>query len=452
MTSSPIAVGGGGILSSSLLAIGADGGGASASSSSINETNYALQLQTNHSGVSFILILDGCVFVLGLLILFCCLRNLRLWKRKKSSSSNNNFNINNTNNNIGSGNTNINDDKNERNVFKRFFKRIYQFLIFESEYERIGKLYGHEVSVYLWYSHQMILFTGLFTLIGLSVLLPLHLTGQISNSNTMNNLNVISKNQNSTNIETDSFLYKTSVNMVLSLTDRLYAHVILFYLFSILIFYLMYRFVNSKFVNQYINMDGFENDSNSTLNMISNYSVLLKDIPIQITDNTKFRKSVESIFPNLNIYSCRLIHDTSERIELQESFENSIEQIKHYEYVQNQTNKHVKLIKLFESSKKGKCCSKIIERVDALNYWNEKKVKLEHLIMEWEETFKNQPKSTGYGHVIFKSIQDASKCKAMDETGLKLFKLNNNMMNDNTTPTTNILLLLVSMIQMIQMI
>src|SRR3989338_11137501 len=97
----------------------------STADSQTNNTNSVLQLQSNHSGVSFVLILDGCVFILGLLILFCCLRNLRLWKRKKTQ-------LNATATSTGSGHLDS-----EKNVFKRFFKRLFHFILFESEYERI---------------------------------------------------------------------------------------------------------------------------------------------------------------------------------------------------------------------------------------------------------------------------------------------------------------------------
>ncbi|KAG2374130.1 hypothetical protein C9374_004407 [Naegleria lovaniensis] len=414
-------------------------------------SSQVLQLQSNHSGVSFILILDGCVFLLGLLILFCCLQNLRLWKKKKQPSL--------SSSSSGTSSPNLSSPSStSQNVLYRFFYRLYSWLFLESEYVKIGKLYGQEVSVYLWYQHQFILFFGFATVVGLSCLLPLHLTG----TPTIVNSSLV----NTTQIETSSFLYRTSVNMVLSLPDRMYAHVILFYAFSLLILFLLYRFSSSKFVTQYINMDGGggtcdtgssssttttttsghtnhesigANNSDerllnvsstpsgygSTYSMVSNYSVLVKDLPVECTDNMKFRKAVESAFPNMRIYSCRLIHDTSERIKIEEEYQNALQHIKHYEYVKNETNKHVKLIKLFESSsKKANCCSKIVERVDALNYWYDQKEKLEQQISDWEHTFEMMPKATGYGHIIFKSIHDASECKAQSMNGLKWFKTN----------------------------
>lgn len=388
------------------------------------------------------------VFLLGLLILFCCLQNLRLWKKKKQPS------VSSSSSSTPSSPSLSSSSSAQQNVLSRFFYRLYSWLFLESEYVKIGKLYGQEVSVYLWYQHQFILFFGFAMVIGLSVLLPLHLTGTptIANSSLLN----------TTQIETSSFLYRTSVNMVLSLPDRMYAHVILFYAFSLLVFFLLHRFSSSKFVTQYINMDGGggtvdsiesdtgnHNNSNSastgadqgrlltlsntnapsnygsTYSMVSNYAVLVKDLPVECTDNMKFRKAVESVFPNLRIYSCRLIHDTSERIKLEEEYQNALQQIKHYEFVKNETNKHVKLIKLFESSsKKANCFSKIVERVDALNYWREQKEKLEQKISDWEHTFEMMPKATGYGHIIFKSIHDASECKSQCMNGLKWFKTN----------------------------
>jgi len=380
-----------------------------------NNSTDVLALQSNHVGVSFVLILDGCIFLLGLILMFCCLRNLRLWKKKKhlveSSSPPSTPSI-----------------QNKELVFIRFLKRIYSWIVLEGEYERIGKLYGQEVGVYLWFSHQLILFFGLATVLGLSILIPLNVLGKSEEAKT------------DENPEKSTFLYMTSVNFVRN--DYLYAHVVLFYAFSGVIFFLLHRFTSSKFVTQYIRLDGVDGSYNSnvdtdqstsqpatatathtTYSMISNYSVLVKDLPVDCLDNTKLRNAIESIFPNLRIYSCRIMHDTSERVQLEESLQESIEQIAHYDYVKNQTGKQVMLIKLFEGEQKDKCCGgKLIERVDALDYWTSKKEKLEQLISDWEHGFEMVPKSTGYAHVIFKSIHDASECKAQSMNGLKLFK------------------------------
>ncbi|KAL9642352.1 hypothetical protein ABK040_007350 [Willaertia magna] len=326
--------------------------------------NQTIILQSNESGVTFVFILDTIIFLFGILCLFCCLQNLSLWKVKKMKKM---F-------------TNV-----------PFLDRVFIFLFSESEYLEFSKIYGQHVAIYLWFCKNLILFLAISTFLTLSILLPIHITGEVPSE---------FKNEN--------FLIYTSVTMIKNSPEKYYAHVVVFFINILLIFYFLRRFINSKLVNNY-----------NYGNIISNYSVTIKGLPKKIISNEELKTYLSEVFPNLEMIGVFLLYDVSGRIEMERELNFVNSRLKHYMFLNTQKKINLSLIEW----KYGIFCKK----VDALDYWNDQKENLENKLQLWKEQFTKFPKGTGYAHIIFKNKNDVKKCLEYSNYGHFKYSINNNL-------------------------
>jgi hypothetical protein len=129
----------------------------------------------------------------------------------------------------------------------------------------------------------------LCTIIGLSVLLPLHLTGRPPKDP----ISFAYGNFNYSNA--DFFFIHTTVAMVQTEYSKLWAHVALTIVFSGLFIFFLRRFHSAQFVQR--GSSQFHDTSESIHGRVSNFTVEVTGLDISLTDNEKLRAAFEELYP-----------------------------------------------------------------------------------------------------------------------------------------------------------
>jgi hypothetical protein len=385
---------------------------------SIDTNSTSIRNIATEGGIFFVIALDSIIFLFGLLLFLLCWRRTALYQ---SSSS-----IKDVEPLLDVVNDVIVDEEDEKNdfgvqwekksKFRSCMDRLIQWLFYTRKYEIFASKYGHEVAVYLYFSKQVILALGLCAFLGLTILLPIHLTGTAPKTK-------LEEYQygNWKLSRNDYFLLTTTISMVNNNPGKLYAHVVMTIVFVIIILAFLHRFNSSPFTQHYVHPP----KKNRLLKeqvaniMISDYSVQISGLPKTLVDNNILKKVVEDIYPG-QIFSARIVLDMRKRLILQEKLDYAIEMLEHYTFLTEQRRKHSPTLVLCcgQPAIAG-CCGL---GADAVGYWEAKRERYQQKIAQWENNFRNNPKSTGYAHLIFKTITAAMDCRSAAENGNNLIR------------------------------
>lgn len=197
-------------------------------------------------------------------------------------------------------------------LFQSLPEKYYEFLgifyLSEEHYRGLAQKYGLEVAVYLWFQKNLIQALGICTFLGLTILLPIHLTGTLPKF-VRNHFN----NSEYKYYQENYLLLKTTASMVILQPSKLYAHVVLTFVFTLIFMIFLYRFKYSHLVTDYVSFNR---------SLISNYTVKASNVPTDI--------NIEQYFDG--VVKIEYIYEYNEKKELEKTLERVNELIEHYRY------------------------------------------------------------------------------------------------------------------------
>ncbi|KAL0487829.1 9 TM domain-containing transmembrane protein [Acrasis kona] len=366
-----------------------------------NSTGFKIPaLPFSTFGLTFVVTLDSIIFFIALFIFFVFYRRTALYKNQRNKRS------------ISESDAELDSIQLEElsppsNPLTRFGSRIYKWLFSVSEYEKFGATYGQEAGVYMWFSKQMLLALSICTFLALTILLPIHLTG----SPTLpSNLNYGSRNYTEA---ADYFLVRATVVSVQDSYHKLWAHVTLTVLFSAVFLFFLNRFHSATFVQR--GSGSFRYNKDETIyGRVSNFTAEVSGLPKDLIDNEKLREAFEQLYPS-QIYSARIVLDTSQKIVLHRKLNDIENKIRHVEAVIEKTGKRPRTCSCFKGVG---CCS---SRVDQLSHLEDRKQTVREQIQDLNEVPLT---STGSAFVIFKNISSVVSCVKSGNNGRKYLNSN----------------------------
>eukprot|EP01080_Neovahlkampfia_damariscottae_P004112 gene4112-7398_t len=302
------------------------------------------QLFTNSADVVSIFLIDVIVTLFCLILFFLLIKRLKFFK------------------NLPTG--------------RKTFKEIFTFHT-EKHYDDLILEYGATNTIYFWFLKNIIQCFCIITLLGIFILLPLHLTGKLPND-VRKQFNQSSFKQFSENF----ILLQTTISMVASSHLKLYVHVILIIIFTMILLFFLNRFFTSKIVQIYL--------YDSPLKQISNYTIKVKNLPFD-DDDFPFELYFDEIEKIERIKDLRSIK------KLERKHEKLTDYIDYFQYFPERT---------FTFSNR-KC----------YDYYIEKKHKLEQKIKECNEIIKNEV------FIVFKYSSIAKKYLEMRVMKINSIKL-----------------------------
>ncbi|KAL9658270.1 hypothetical protein ABK040_015593 [Willaertia magna] len=312
----------------------------------------------------------------------------------------------------------------------------------KEDMERLYNRYSRDVAVYLLFQKETILFMFIITVLCLIVLLPVHLTGTSSIRDIIFDYNGV------TIKPSDDALLATTISMVLDSPSALMIHVILSYIVSGIIIFFLYRFMTHDVVTkEHFGDNQEEEDNNISTRLISNYSVMVYDLPKDFQSEPLFDKLVrEKLCPNLKVTKTVLIYDVFDRIQMQNEYQEILDTLEHLEYVQ-------------KKKEEGDVCCSFKDYKKKIEELTLKKISLRSKFELWDKMYEKVKKDqTGadhemisclnYGFIIFETAEDASKCLdqyykrgqvklKLDEEEPKLSLSPNTNDTNSTNTTTN---------------
>jgi hypothetical protein len=363
-----------------------------------NSSGIIHALPVSQFGLAFVLIVDSSIFLLAVAIFFLCYKRTALYKSQKQKSDLSGEELQQS----------TEDFEPNKNGITRIIERFIKWLFLVKEYEAFGVLYGHEAAVYMWFSKQMFLALTICTTLGLSILLPLHLTGTPPKD-------PVTFTYGTYNFSTDDFfLVHTTVAMVQDNPNKLWVHVMLTLIFSLVILLFLKRFHDAQFVQRGSAL--FRGNNQELIyGRVSNYSVEVMGLPDNLLDSKQIREAFEEVYPG-QIFSVRIVLDTSRRITLQKKLEEIEKKIRHSEAYIEKYGKRPKKWMCFRGT--GICNSQI----DGLRYYEGERELIMQSIQEWDAS---TVKSTGNAFVIFKSLNAATKCAQSGNDGKRILTVHN---------------------------
>lgn len=244
-------------------------------------------------------------------------------------------------------------------LFQSIPKKGYEFLgifyVSEDHYKDLSQQYGLEVAIYLWFQKNLIQALGICTILGLAILLPIHLTGNLPK------FVRIQFNQSEYKYYQENYLLlKTTASMVILEPSKLYAHVVMAFVFSLIFLIFIYRFKNSSLVMEY---------SSFSRSLISNYTIKATGVPIDV-NLEQYLEGVAKI---------EYIYENNEKKELERILERINELIEHYTY----HNSYLRI--------------GLFQKIDALTYYT-----YERDLVEDKLRKMTNPKKSDECFIIFK--------------------------------------------------
>ena len=266
----------------------------------------------------------------------------------------------------------------------------------KKEFQRLVEKYGKEATVYSLFLKEISFAFVICGFVAASILFPLHLTGSVPTSFQfqINNQNVTAE---------ESFIFKTTVSMVVDTPWKLYFHVFLTYFFVFIFIIFIFRFFTLIFLFK-------TNDLT-----MRPYSIKIYNLPKNLSDD-ELRKIFEDLYPK-KLISCEITWDFIEGMKLKEKLDKAKENLNHYKY-----------ISYLDHIKPTKFIFKRFEFVDAIEYYQKEYKELSEKSKLWEEQYENAKKGTETtlkskrsGHIIFKDTKDAKIC--LDEYSKNILRV-----------------------------
>jgi hypothetical protein len=284
--------------------------------------------------------------------------------------------------------------------------------------------YGRDFAVYFYWQQQVIYSFFFITIIVLATLLPIHMTGTLPQDLRDDNSTLLGDDILKFNDTSEYDLLRTSIRMVITSPAKTSAHVALMFVILVVVsILLIYQFAQSKLVNKFNYLCADEDilaskeyikhskdkirpkeereqmilPTNTTSSgkafLACAYTLELKNIPPDVVDHEEFSRMVRALLnhPHNKFHSITddvlksvLVYDFSKREELQDRLKDCEEQLDHYEYVYQETEKRPTVTLWF---KKVRGEYHIRQTTDALQYYRELKDKTIHKIECWNESF-----------------------------------------------------------------
>jgi hypothetical protein len=280
-----------------------------------------------------------------------------------------------------------------KNLFMLMLNSVLAFIPFcfkenKKEFQYLVENYGKEATVYSLFLKEMLWAFIICAFVGMAILFPLHLTGTVPKSleYQVNGVNVTQE---------ESFIFKTTVSMVVETPWKLYFHVFLtfFFVFIFLIFIARYFVLIFLFKTNDLSMRG--------------YSVKIYGLPANLSDN-ELRNIFEELYPN-KIISCEITWNFIEGMKLKEKLDKCIDNLNYYKY-----------ISYLDHFKPTKFLFKKFKFVDAIEFYQNEYKELSEKSRKWELQYENAKsgeettlKSKRTGHIIFNDPSVASECLLM---------------------------------------
>eukprot|EP00761_Pharyngomonas_kirbyi_P006038 gb/GECH01006044.1/.p1 GENE.gb/GECH01006044.1/~~gb/GECH01006044.1/.p1 ORF type:complete len:938 (+),score=148.86 gb/GECH01006044.1/:1-2814(+) len=414
-------------------------------------SNSTTEIHIPSGGVLLTLLLDSVVCLLALLWFFCCQKRLPLFQyvsRRKNDSAQeheftplNNFEEGGIENIEPTLTTTTTIPTTSLNTLPRWQQQLYKWgkIIFgraPPQYDRIATIHGKQAAVYLFFEHQFILAVSFCMVLSLSILLPLHLTGDVPELFTSQNESP-SYHYNAYNFTKEDYpLLRTTVNMVMDSPSKLYIHVLLSAIFASVFIFFLYRWASSPITcvhPRYRVSDLSLRISNLPSDFIhhdllsraaSRLLVLANNDSNGFYDNNQSNENQEED-NHSDVLGASIPTDVSELLKLQKRWDYVREQLEHYRALnkkrnsrerilvrdrftsfQNESNLENDTLNSFQNDDGNApdCCS--WHRVDALHYYNEQLSNIEKEIQQWKDSGR-QWQSAGYGFIMFQTPEAA---------------------------------------------